>query len=117
MIREQSRTLCRLNECFVARLYALVPTGSRAEVENVLRISWNTWIKIRTGGPIRYSLALRLVTRVLGMESDASDPMTQMTLTGGGEPPRAVRQDRSLRPAARKQKIPSASSRTAARAG
>jgi hypothetical protein len=38
-------------------------------------ISWNTWSKIRKGQPIRRSVALRLVSRVLAVRGDETDPM------------------------------------------
>lgn len=38
-------------------------------------ISWNTWAKLRKGQPIRRSLALRLVSRVLADEGQRADPL------------------------------------------
>lgn len=38
-------------------------------------ISWNTWTKLRKGQPIRRSLALRLVSRVLADEGQRADPL------------------------------------------
>ncbi|MES2496078.1 MAG: hypothetical protein V4618_08190 [Pseudomonadota bacterium] len=38
-------------------------------------ISWNTWSKLRKGQPIRCSVALRLVSRVLADDGRAADPL------------------------------------------
>ncbi|GAO56594.1 MULTISPECIES: hypothetical protein [unclassified Novosphingobium] len=38
-------------------------------------ISWNTWSKLRRGEPIRRSVALRLVKRVLAQQGQDADPL------------------------------------------
>jgi hypothetical protein len=42
-------------------------------------ISWNTWTKLRKGQPIRRSVALRLVSRVLAVQGVDSDPMRYLS--------------------------------------
>jgi len=42
-------------------------------------ISWNTWSKLRKGQPIRRSLALRLVSRVLADEGRSADPLLYLS--------------------------------------
>lgn len=45
-------------------------------------ISWNTWSKLRKGQPIRRSVALRLVSRVLTEAGLNEDPMTYLSEDG-----------------------------------
>jgi hypothetical protein len=45
-------------------------------------ISWNTWSKLRKGQPIRRSVALRLVSRVLNEAGVDEDPMTYLSEIG-----------------------------------
>jgi hypothetical protein len=45
---------------------------------NQFGISWNTWSKLRKGQPIRRSVALRLVSRVLAETGHGTDPMSYL---------------------------------------
>lgn len=54
---------CVVNRDLVPDLAML--TGTRDEMSQRLGISWNSWIKIAGGLPIRTTLALRLRSRVL----------------------------------------------------
>ncbi|WP_419815701.1 hypothetical protein [Glacieibacterium sp.] len=45
---------------------------------NQFGISWNTWSKLRKGQPIRRSVALRLVSRVLAEAGHGTDPMSYL---------------------------------------
>lgn len=55
--------MCVVNPELVGNLAQLV--GSQAEVMGRLGISWNTWVKIRTGRPILMSVGRRLRSRIL----------------------------------------------------
>lgn len=55
--------MCIVNRDLVDDLFPMA--GGNAEVMQRLGISWNSWIKIVAGMPIRKSLALRLKERVL----------------------------------------------------
>ncbi len=44
-------------------------------LNNQFGISWNTWSKLRKGQPIRRSVAMRLVSRVLAEAGQDTDPM------------------------------------------
>jgi hypothetical protein len=102
------RTLCRLDESFVTRLHVLVPGGSKVEVEDVLRISWNTWSKIRARESIRYSLAVRLVARVLDIQGDCSDPEEHLILTSGKSASAAGSRRRDSKSVPGKLRVPNA---------
>lgn len=45
-------------------------------------ISWNTWSKLRKGQPIRRSVALRLVSRVLAEDGRQADPLHYLSDEG-----------------------------------
>jgi len=73
-----------------ARFYKLDPAlvsemqkSCRAQTDQSLMdqfgISWNTWAKVRNGGQIRKSTALRLVSRVLRDQGRTGDPMGYLT--------------------------------------
>lgn len=53
------------------------PTGLNSQ----FGISWNTWSKLRKGLPIRRSVALRLVQRVLHENGSEADPMGYLIAT------------------------------------
>lgn len=61
--RDQVTGMCIVNPDVVP---ALVPfAGGQATIMRCLGISWNTWIKIAAGQPVRMSVGLRLRDRVL----------------------------------------------------
>jgi hypothetical protein len=60
---QQSTGMCIVNRDLVEDLEPLV--GSQAEVMRRLGISWNSWIKIVAGMPIRASVGQRLKERTL----------------------------------------------------
>lgn len=55
---------CVISSAFAAELIALLPTETNAMVMSTLGISWNTWMKIRSGRAIRVSTGQRLIDRV-----------------------------------------------------
>lgn len=61
------KVMCLVNPEVVARLAPVV--GPQANIMQNLGISWNTWIKISAGHPIRLSVAQRLKNRVLTDEN------------------------------------------------
>lgn len=55
--------MCVVNPLLIDGLGQLI--GSQLEVMTRLGISWNTWIKIRSGQPVKLSLGRRLRSRVV----------------------------------------------------
>lgn len=55
--------MCVVNPLLIDGLGQLV--GSQLEVMTHLGISWNTWIKIRSGQPVKLSLGRRLRSRIV----------------------------------------------------
>ena len=55
--------MCIVNPALVADIAPL--TGSQSDIMRRAGISWNSWIKITGGLPVRHSLAHRFKARVL----------------------------------------------------
>ena len=62
--------MCVINRALVEDIAPLV--GSQADVMGRLGISWNSWIKIAAGLPIRMSVGQRLKVRVLANAAHAA---------------------------------------------
>lgn len=68
---------CVIAPVVVDRLHLMVE--SQARIMGTCGISWNTWKKVRSGEPIRLSVALRLLSRVTAGDR-GQDPMAHLTL-------------------------------------
>ncbi|MDZ3831478.1 MAG: hypothetical protein U0S50_06640 [Sphingopyxis sp.] len=62
-MKEVKQRMCVINPALVDDIAPLV--GGQADIMRRIGISWNTWIKINGGHPVRYSLAQRLKARVV----------------------------------------------------
>ncbi|MDB5576263.1 MAG: hypothetical protein JWR80_1439 [Bradyrhizobium sp.] len=102
--------MCIVNSALVEELAPIA--HSQAAVTEKLGISWNSWIKIVAGLPVRRSLGLRLEERVLALDAvklrfaGAATPENCILLPAGDVTvidrfgdygPRSLRQAKSLR--------------------
>jgi len=62
-VNQVKQRMCTVNPALVDDIFPLV--GGQAEIMTKIGISWNSWIKITGGFPVRHSLAHRFKTRVL----------------------------------------------------
>lgn len=60
---EVKQRMCIVNPALVDDIVPLV--GGQCEIMTKIGISWNSWIKITGGLPVRHSLAHRFKARVL----------------------------------------------------
>lgn len=62
--------MCIVNPALVADIAPLV--GGQAQIMCRIGISWNSWIKIARGQPVRYSLGARFKARVIAAADQAA---------------------------------------------
>ena len=74
--------MCIVNSALVEELAPIA--DSQAAVTENLGISWNSWIKIVAGLPVRRSLGLRLEERVLAIDA------VRHRFAGGPTPERKI---------------------------
>lgn len=79
---EKKQHMCVINPDLVDEIGHLV--GGQCEIMTRIGISWNSWIKIVSGLPVRRSLAHRFKARVLASADRIQGFHQKFPLPGGG---------------------------------
>lgn len=79
---EKKQRMCVVNPELVNEIGHLV--GGQCEIMTRIGISWNSWIKIASGLPVRLSLAHRFKARVLASADSVEGFHRKFPLPGGG---------------------------------
>ncbi|WP_152682398.1 hypothetical protein [Sphingopyxis sp. C-1] len=79
---ESKQRMCVINPDLVDEIGPLV--GGQCEIMTRVGISWNSWIKITGGLPVRLSLAHRFKARVLADADSIEGFYRKFPLPGGG---------------------------------
>jgi len=81
-VSEKKQRMCVVNPDLVDEIGHLV--GGQCEIMTRIGISWNSWIKIAGGLPVRHSLAHRFKARVLADADRVEGFQQKFPLPGGG---------------------------------
>ncbi|WP_144243853.1 hypothetical protein [Sphingopyxis sp. MWB1] len=81
-MKQAKQRMCVINPALVEDIAPLV--GGQADIMTRIGISWNTWIKISGGRPVRYSLAQRFKARVVANAEKAETLGRKFPSPGGG---------------------------------
>lgn len=79
---QKKQRMCVVNPDLVDEIGHLV--GGQCEIMTRIGISWNSWIKIASGLPVRLSLAHRFKARVLASAGSIEGFHQKFPLPGGG---------------------------------
>ncbi|WP_417595044.1 hypothetical protein [Parasphingorhabdus sp.] len=74
--------MCIVNPALVVDIAPLV--GGMADIMTRIGISWNTWNKISTGQPVRYSVAQRFQARIVAKADEIEALRAKFPATHGG---------------------------------
>lgn len=79
---QKKQRMCVVNPELVNEIGHLV--GGQSEIMTRIGISWNSWVKIASGLPVRLSLAHRFKARVLASADGIEGFHRKFPLPGGG---------------------------------
>ena len=88
--------MCVVNSELVEEIAPLV--GSQAEIMTRVGISWNSWVKISGGLPVRVSVGERLRSRVLERAEDLPGLRDKFPPAGDGQVDREALERAFLKP-------------------
>lgn len=81
-VKQAKQRMCIINPELVDDIAPLV--GGQAEIMCRIGISWNSWIKIVGGLPVRHSLGERFKARILATAEEIDGFRRKFPSTGGG---------------------------------
>jgi hypothetical protein len=81
-MKQGKQRMCIVNPALVDDISPLV--GGQAEIMCRIGISWNSWVKIVSGQPVRYSLGERFKARVIAAADQATGLRRKFPSRGGG---------------------------------
>ena len=81
-MKQHKQRMCIINPMLVEDIVPLA--GGQADIMCRIGISWNSWIKILAGQPVRQSLGERLRTRILAAAEGIEGFGAKFPAAGGG---------------------------------